>query len=969
MKNAQGDNKPPLKVNNCIELPIEKAKPDGIIHGLGFANNQQIYFTKKNQIYFVDLVGELTKKSSKKYGKSLICDQKTALSYDYERVDDLFEVTFDYYDLSAGKIGKSQQSFTFKIKRNWHMLVSHQRQLFLTVTEFGLHVTRYSPSSWDELGFIEHETLEKYQADFKKVLLDKHTAVLASKEGQITLYDYTTHQVSQQFGLKNTIANIDVSPCENYLIIQQVNDQRVIFLQIDTQEIAFKSAPNVKDFDIQGDFVALIYQDKTIEVYQVASFECLGYCDYFKDSLVDRLQFKFHDSEPQLLVSNSDQALVFSWGANDTNVQLPFIDQEKYTSYYQSLEQWNPTQTDQTLTKIKEVGKEDKREKILIQRFLQHRYSSLIQYGIINSTLKALRDLPTRWEKLNTDKKARILRHWPPQVPFFTTSLDLSAKLRVDSWRYSHYKHQLGDDFPNQLHQLNGVTHLYINHQQFSELPTTIFEMNDLEVLDLEDNDLKALPEDLLKLTNLKVLILKQNYGLKEIPDLGQLSNLEEIDFEYTDISSLPEGFFKLKNIKKINTIQSELDRDTKIISRLLDAFPDAEITTRARKAIEMENNMDMDEYKGQEKISIDSFELNYLPQSLFAADKVKELIIDCSNLKELPDTFDQLPTLEKLHIETRGTNTLPDSIAKLPQLKELRLEGNFKALPDNLGDLSNLDTLIIEHGQFKELPASLAQLPKLKTLKTKYLNIDQLGEVVGNIATLETLVLEDVFVEGGKVFTVAPALLQLNNLKEVSLDLRSGKLDQSVFNLPNSIQELSLEVWHNYDRPYETSLSFQKLINHFHQVTKLSLEGLKLTNTKTALNTNTTLKDMTTRDVLWKQLPDDIYQLQALNYLTLFDAKLEALNPAIYQCPALEYLRLSNFQQPTIPAGIEQMTQLKKLGFERSNISSLPDDIFQLQQLEKLCLGECPLFSNASYKAKIKRKIKGLKVTKEWYT
>lgn len=969
MKNVQRKGVPFLKVNHCIELPIQKASPDGIIKNLGFANDQQIYFTKGNQVYFLDMEGNLGQKSSKKYGRALVPDQKTVLSYDYARVDNLFEVTFDYHEVSAGKMGHSLQTFKVKIKKSWHMMLSHQRQLFLITTEFGLHITHYSPKAWEELAFISQDILDKYQADFKKIILSKNLVVLVSKDGQVTLYDYVSQQVTSQFTLPQAITDVDVSPCGHYIIAQQASDQQVVFLRYETQEIAFTSPPKVKSFDVQGDFLGLVYQDKSLEVYNISDFACLGYNDYFKNSLMDQLWFKFHDTQPQFLVSDSDRALVFSWGENDPHIALdPSFDEEKYAVYYQSIELWDATTTDQTLTKIKEVGKEDKRQKILIQRHLEHRYQSLIQNDIITPTLKALRDLPTKWPRMNTFKKAKVLKHWPHKVPFFTTAIDLKAKLRVDRWRDSHYTHQLRNNFPGNIAQIKGITSLDLTHQQFEKLPPAVFEMKALEVLNLEDNNLRVLPEEILKLKKLKVLILKQNYGLEELPDLGQLVHLEEIDFKYTRFSSLPESFFTLKHLKKINTIHSELDRDTKIIRRLLEAFPTAEITTSARQAVEMEDNVDMDEYKGQEKINIDSFELNYLPASLFAADQVKELIIDCPHLKELPDTFDQLATLEKLHIEAQSVDTLPHSITQLPHLKELKLEGHFETLPPAMKDLVNLETLILEHGQFKELPAALAQLPKLKVLKADYLNIAHLNASMGAMHSLETLVLENVFIEGGGTLQVDPALLALKNLKHLSINLRNGELDDSVFNLPQSIQELSLKVWHNPNQPYNSILSFQKLMNHFHQVTKLTLGGIKLTSTKDALQVNTTLKTMTTRDVVCNRLPDDVYNLQALNYLTLFDAQLEELNSSIYQCHSLEYLRLSNFQQATIPAGIEQMKKLKKLGFERSKIASLPDGIFELQQLERLCLGECPLFSDKSYKAKIKRKIKGLKVGKEWY-
>lgn len=227
METSRKQHLPSLKVYQLIELPIEKASPKGWIGSIGFANDQQIYFTYQNQIYFLGLQGALKNKSSKKYGKGIVSYQKAVMSYDYEKVDESIEVTFSCYDVSAGNMQSTLQELKVKTRSNWGVKLSRQNQIMQLSTAFGLHITNFEPSSWQTLAFIPKNILDTYQTTFTQIVANKNLCVLASKSSnEIVLYDYVTEQVVDTLGLpiEGEFFGFELSPCGNYFVVHQNED-------------------------------------------------------------------------------------------------------------------------------------------------------------------------------------------------------------------------------------------------------------------------------------------------------------------------------------------------------------------------------------------------------------------------------------------------------------------------------------------------------------------------------------------------------------------------------------------------------------------------------------------------------------------------------------------------------------------------------------------------------------------------
>ena len=591
------------------------------------------------------------------------------------------------------------------------------------------------------------------------------------------------------------------------------------------------------------------------------------------------------------------------------------------------------------------------------------RYNGLITKGLGGKKLEILADLPTKWEKMKADKRALVIENYPQDLPFFTKTVDLSGDLRVDTWRDSHYKYQIGT-LTKAIGRLKNVEVLRLQHQQLKELPAEIGEMSALQVLDLTDNKLRQLPESLYNLRELRELNLTQNYGLVQVLDFANWQKLELIDFTYTNIKELGESFFALPKLRKIVTVNSDLDKEIAILKRIKTAFPDAILDTYARDALAREARADMDEYKGKETIKIDDWHINHLPVSLFAADVVKELEISCYALKELPDLFGQLPTLEKLKLQVGNQITeLPKSVCALSNLKSLTIEhSHISALPDDFGQLAKLEELYLDC-QLRALPASFGQLGALRKL---YLDCSPLVDywpILAALPALAELTLKNPAIYEEKEFLLPSSLAAMQSLTRLEIESRGYWTDAATLRLPPNLKKFDLrqDVWKAERRP----LSLANFFNHLPLLEELRIRGeMDFSGDEIAINPHAHLRTLHLDNAQLLRFPPTFGALGQLKEATFFSVGREEFGAEIYECSQLEHMRMSGSKFTTIADGIEKLQKMRWFGFERQTLTTLPDGIFELKLLEKLCFPQCP----APLKAKLKRQIKGLKIVKEWY-
>ncbi|MBP7176401.1 MAG: hypothetical protein KBA53_09380 [Thermoclostridium sp.] len=593
---------------------------------------------------------------------------------------------------------------------------------------------------------------------------------------------------------------------------------------------------------------------------------------------------------------------------------------------------------------------------MIASRYIQQRYN-LDKQG-----LKKLFGVMNKWDSMKNKDKIKVINEWPEALPFFTKKVVLNAGRRRDEWRYFYYSNQISE-LPESIGKLKNITELHLDYQELPMLPECIGELESLEVLNLEDNKLKSIPESITRLKNLRVLKLKQNYGLESLPDFSMLPNLEVLDLSFTNVKTLPEGFFLLKSIKKIVTENCELDHKTAIIRRLRTAFPDAEIVTFCDAAIKIEDGTAGNEYMGKETIKITEASLNYLPAQLFDADIVKELIIECWKLEELPDLFGKLQTLEKLKISIgQKINELPASIGSLINLKELRLEGAFNAFPAEIGNLSNLEVLELKGASITELPDFFPQLKELRALKIKYTPITSFAQKIAPLQNLKKIELE--YSGINHRFELEVPLTALTNLESFSIETK-GTITEDILKLPASLKSLNINCY-RADKTY-SPLSLGRLLNHFSNLRELSIQAVDLSDISEAIVPNDSLEVLFLQHLLFPEIPDCIENLKKMTSISLLNTQLQKVNPKLYNCSQLQSLHISRASFSTIPQGIEKLQNLVRLGFQSSDIEKLPEGLFELKNLKKMTL-DCPLFFDKSFKESLKKKFKGIDISKEWY-
>lgn len=591
---------------------------------------------------------------------------------------------------------------------------------------------------------------------------------------------------------------------------------------------------------------------------------------------------------------------------------------------------------------------------------VSNRYSSMRR--VLGASLRALADLPAKWDKLRADKRAEIAANYPSDIPFFTDVLQLNGDLRVDAWRDSHYKYQI-KTLSDNVGKLRNLRELHLRHQCLPSLPENIGDLVNLEVLDLTDNKLRSLPASLQNLKKLRILRLEQNYGLQNGFDFGTLEALEEIDFTYTDISTLSDGFYALKNLRRIITTNSDLDKNTDELRKIKRLLPNVELVTYAARALEIEEDADADKYKGLEKIVIDEFNLNALPKSLFLADKVKELHIKSAQLKELPDSFDSLKHLEYLEIRWADVTSLPPSLCRLPNLKILKFEHcRLHTLPDNFGELKALEELELS-GYFAELPASFADLKNLRKLKISCNALHGISAQIAGLTSLEKLFIEDLAPNAEGFYPLNCSWHGLTNLKEFYSKSRAVWTNEIMELLPPTLERVQLrfDVYRGDFHP----LSLARACNHFKNARFLDLQGkLDLSGEDVPLEINESLRELWLHGCKLPAFPPDIANLKALMGIFFLSCGMVEFGAQLYDCANLEYFRITAPAFRSIPDGIERLHKLRAFGFENHNVAELPEGVFLLPALEKLCWDKAP----APYKAKLKRKYKGLKIVKNWY-
>lgn len=419
-----------LIIEKIILLPIEKLTKDGKIDHIAFAGDDNLYITYKDKIYFFDLEGNLEKNKTRKLLVAIVPDQNTVLSYNYfhvkhPKLGKVVRLVFTYHNISNGQLNPSNVTFEVYLQQFFNMTLSDQSKLFFVKTSYGLSITHYTEKSWVLAGFVDQKLLKEInvKASFGANVSKNICFLVHEKQNTIVVYDYEKEQEIDQLELisKALIQQITFVAAHNYLVVHQ--EDGIVVFDIETKKEMLSIKKKIISFDAVYDFIMLIDEQNVLEVYSLVFLKKIGECQYFQNTPFPIL-YKLHESEPKMVVTNGEEAIILKLEVSDEVITKDKKIEEKCNDLYQRIETWDSDEIDTVLYELKELNRTNKREKLLIQRYLDVRYQTILEKGLNKKTLRSLKGLLIKWQKMNINQKQKMLNNWNYDIPFFLDKID-----------------------------------------------------------------------------------------------------------------------------------------------------------------------------------------------------------------------------------------------------------------------------------------------------------------------------------------------------------------------------------------------------------------------------------------------------------------------------------------------------------------------------------------------------------------
>lgn len=281
------------------------------------------------------------------------------------------------------------------------------------------------------------------------------------------------------------------------------------------------------------------------------------------------------------------------------------------------------------------------------------------------------------------------------------------------------------------------------------------------------------------------------------------------------------------------------------------------------------------------------------LPKSLTNLTQLTSLSIrQCSKIRELPRDIGNMSSLVALNLQSSRFNALPPTFGSLTSLTsfvycDLGGEGD-RGLPRALGNLTALVSLDLQYSRAHCLPPTAIHLSNLSTLNLSGLQVRNLGDVLGHLASLHTLHLCD---------------------------------QRDLTDLPESIVQLSRLTYLSL----EHSIILERLPEDFGELA--CLQHLDLAGTMVA------------------QLPGSFTQLSRLTHLSLWSAPIAHLPPGMEGLDQLRILNLAGSNLEEVPASLGSLPRLRHLDFSFTAVRCLPAALVQpLAKLQFVGMRATPL-------------------------
>ncbi|KAL7642805.1 UNVERIFIED_CONTAM: hypothetical protein RMT77_006093 [Armadillidium vulgare] len=143
-----------------------------------------------------------------------------------------------------------------------------------------------------------------------------------------------------------------------------------------------------------------------------------------------------------------------------------------------------------------------------------------------------------------------------------------------------HLYHNVIKSLPDQLANLQSLSHLILSRNQLSVLPSCVCQLSSLQVLDVSGNRLVSLPEELGLLARLTDLDASYNQLQVLPPSLGDLDDLRRLRLRRNHLQNIPSELCFLRLVcldlsyNRISSLPTELRFMSSLLDLLLEANP-----------------------------------------------------------------------------------------------------------------------------------------------------------------------------------------------------------------------------------------------------------------------------------------------------------------------------------------------------------------------------------------------------------
>lgn len=278
-----------------------------------------------------------------------------------------------------------------------------------------------------------------------------------------------------------------------------------------------------------------------------------------------------------------------------------------------------------------------------------------------------------------------------------------------------------------------------------------------------------------------------------------------------------------------------------------------------------------------------------------------------------------------KIDLSNGDFTTVPEFVFKAVKLEELILDDNeISRLPRELKNLSNLKMIRWSHN---ELSTKRIKIPKLTGIETFHLYGNKLSKLP-NLKRLKNV--KKLYIGGNKFPTIpVKRLRKLKNLHELSLARNPLVLGKEKYSKLSGLKKLGL-IFCEIDSVHP---SFYQL----HGLTELVLAENKLTHLSDGISGLSSLVNLSLYKNKLEDLPSDIGELKKLEEIDLYYNNLEVIPPAVGDLDNLKVLYLSYNKIYDLPEEIGNLSNLRELYVHHNRLSFIPEGISRLNQLKVL--------------------------------